>query len=119
MGIKQPSKAEKFFKENPNADWEELLKNDNLKEFGNRLDYDDNTYLFELMLENEKCKMVTIDYCNGNYSFTIIFDDGSCIELFEESERSRVDAIWSDINDLSTRKEVHYISRNDIIVYTD
>ena len=124
MGIKgqkwteKLSKAEEYFKENPNANWDDILRT---MEFVEETDYDKE--LYKLTLGEESTNVTVMDYCNGNYSYVIAFSDLSCIEIFENNESYdrylRVDAVWSDITDLSTRKEVHYISRNDIIVYTD
>ena len=107
--------AEKFFKENPDYNWDTAVNNE-----ARSINYESDEYDTELMLGKLKLKIKYFDMYNGDWEISIIFEDGSGIDLYQpEYQTAYVEAVWTNINDASTRKEVHYVKRQDIIVYTD
>ena len=106
--------AEKFFKDNPNYNWDEKLNKARL------IDDESDEYDSELMLGNLKLKIKYFDMYNGDWEISIIFEDGSGIDLYRpEYQTAYVEAVYTNINNLHTKKEVYYVKKQDIIIYTD
>lgn len=112
------TKAEKFFKEYGNTKVKEWLSSF----------FETTRYIYQegcyFILENENIliKGYGQHYDDSNCYYDFIFNDKSAIEiddLYGDYQDPYISAIYTDVDDEETRKKVHYIKHQDIVVYTD